>query len=91
MEESKKNYWVTYAQLLFLGYVGAHLFYLGRAKRGALYLCSLPFLFPAVYFWLKDLYLIYIGDLADGEGKKLPSYRTASRAGDFFLKGMQMK
>ena len=80
MEESKKSYWVTYILVLLFGYTGAHNFYLGKTKRGFLYLCSLVFILPAIYFWLKDAYLIFAGGLTDGEGGILPSYKAAVKA-----------
>lgn len=36
-----KNKWVAFVLCLFLGYLGAHKFYDGKAGMGILYLCTL--------------------------------------------------
>ena len=77
MEGSDKNYWITMLLTLYLGYTGAHQFYLGQWKRGLLYLFLLPFILPAIYFWLKDSYQVLAGGLIDGQEKILPSLKGA--------------
>jgi len=77
MESSDKNYWLTMVLTLYLGYTGAHRFYLGQWKRGLLYLVLLPFILPVIYFWLKDSYQVLAGGLIDGQQKMLPSLKGA--------------
>lgn len=51
----QKNKWVAFFLCLFLGYLGAHKFYEGKAGMGILYLCTLG-LFGIG--WIVDIFII---------------------------------
>lgn len=80
MELSKKNYWVTLGLVIFFGYSGLHLIYLGRRQQAAKYILFMFFVLPAIFFYFRDITHVLKGRLRDGEGKKLPSYITAYKA-----------
>ncbi|MEN6625872.1 MAG: TM2 domain-containing protein [Candidatus Sumerlaeia bacterium] len=63
-----KNKWVAAALALFLGFFGAHMFYLGRTKDGVLRLCTLG----GLGLWaLVDFIMILTGKMTDAGGSKL--------------------
>lgn len=74
-ETSTKNWYTTFLLcVVFVGIFGAHHFYLGRWKMGALYLWLWPiFLFT---LWPRDIYYLWTGKMKDAEGKKMHSYKS---------------
>lgn len=65
---SHKNKWVAFFLCLFLGYFGAHRFYVGKTGTGILWL------FTAGLFgigWLIDLVMIFLGGFRDANGYKV--------------------
>ena len=74
-ETSTKNWYTTFLLcVVFVGIFGAHHFYLGRWKMGALYLWLWPiFLFT---LWPRDIYYLWTGKMKDAEGKKMHSYNS---------------
>jgi hypothetical protein len=53
---------------LFLGWMGAHHYYLGRRSTGRLYMCTCGLLFVGV---IVDLVLILTGSIEDSYGRPL--------------------
>lgn len=63
-----KKKWVAFFLCLFLGWLGAHRFYVGKAGTGIIYL------FSGALFgigWLIDLILILVGGFRDRAGQPL--------------------
>ena len=64
----QKSKWVAFALCLFLGYFGAHRFYVGKTGTGFIYLFSAGIGFVGVAF---DLIAILIGSFRDKAGMPL--------------------
>ena len=65
---SDKSKWTAFWLCLFLGFFGAHYFYVGRFGRGAV--CMITFNF-IMFGWVHDLELILKGKFQDNVGEYL--------------------
>ena len=65
---SVKNRWVALLLCVFLGYLGAHRFYVGKIGTGLLYLFTGG---VAGIGWIIDGILILLGESTDKQGRKL--------------------
>lgn len=66
MHKKKKQYLATLALCFFLGFLGAHRFYVGKNKSGFLMLITLGGL---GVWYLIDLITIVFGKFRDRKGK----------------------
>ncbi len=65
---SDKSKWTAYFLCVFLGWLGAHYFYVGRTGKGILYICTFGgFLFG----WVHDMGVIRKGKFLDNVGMPL--------------------
>ena len=64
----QKSRWVAFFLCFFLGYIGAHRFYVGKVGTGLLYLFTGGFLCVGI---LIDLILILTGSFRDQSGSML--------------------
>lgn len=62
---SQKSKFITLLLAIFLGYFGAHYFYLGRYGKGVLYAFTVG-LFG--FGWFVDIYLVLRGKMTDSKG-----------------------
>ena len=53
---------------IFLGWMGAHYYYVGRIWKGVLYTCTLGFFFIG---WIIDIFVILLGKFRDNVGVPL--------------------
>ena len=65
---SDRSRWTAFWLCLFLGPLGAHLFYVGRVGRAVLYLFTFGFFGIG---WIFDLYKIFTGSFRDNVGVPL--------------------
>ena len=65
---SPKNKSTALLLCFFLGFYGGHLFYVGRWKKGLIYLCTGGLFLIG---WLIDLFTIGANNFTDADGKKL--------------------
>jgi hypothetical protein len=68
---SDKSRGVALALAFFLGWVGAHRFYVGKIGTGVLQLCTIGGL---GLWWLYDNILIAAGEFRDSDGRRLTSW-----------------
>jgi hypothetical protein len=68
---SDKSRGVALALAFFLGWVGAHRFYVGKIGTGVLQLCTFGGL---GVWWLIDLIMVGSGEFRDSEGRRLTSW-----------------
>lgn len=64
----RKNKWVTFFLCLFLGYLGAHRFYVGKVGTGIIWLFTGGLGFIG---WIIDLIVILLGGFRDKNGQPL--------------------
>ncbi len=64
-DKSKK---VALLLCIFLGYLGAHRYYVGKIGTGILYTCTMGFFLIG---WLSDLWKILMGTFRDNVGAPL--------------------
>ena len=64
MEKSPKSWWTTFLLCHFLGYWGAHRFYVGKTKTGILQL----FLDWFGIWWIIDWFKILFQKFEDNDG-----------------------
>lgn len=67
-ETNMKSKMVTLALCLFVGYLGAHRFYLGKIGSGVAQLLTCGGL---GIWWAVDLIMIALGKMTDSEGRAL--------------------
>lgn len=65
---ARKSKWTAFFLCLFLGFAGAHRFYVGKAGTGILYLLTVGLY---GFGWIIDLLLILIGGFRDKAGQPL--------------------
>lgn len=65
---SPKSKWTAFALCLFLGFFGAHYFYVRRPGMGCLYLFTMGLV---GYGWLFDIFRIAFGKFPDDQGRRL--------------------
>ena len=65
---SPKSRWVALFLCLFLGFFGAHQFYVGNKKMGVLYLFTVGLFMIG---WIVDIFRIHLGKFRDGSGRYL--------------------
>lgn len=63
-----KNKWVAFFLCLFLGYFGAHRFYVGKIGTGIIWLFTMGFFGIG---WILDLIFILLGGFRDKAGQSL--------------------
>lgn len=63
-----KNKWVAFFLCLFLGYFGAHRFYVGKIGTGIIWLFTMGFFGIG---WILDLIFILLGGFRDKAGQPL--------------------
>lgn len=64
----RKNKWVAFFLCLFLGYFGAHRFYVGKSGTGIIWLFTGGMF---CFGWIVDLLMILIGGFRDKAGQPL--------------------
>ncbi len=62
---SPKNRWLALVLCVCLGFFGVHYFYVGRWKKGTLYIFTLGFLYIG---WLIDILIVLFGYFKDSDG-----------------------
>ena len=65
---SARSRWVAFFLCLFLGYLGAHRFYVGKVGTGILYLLTAGL---GGFGWVLDLVFILCGTYKDQQGRRL--------------------
>ena len=65
MVASSKNKWVTLAPCVFLGFFGAHRFYVGKVGTGVLYIFTVGGL---GFGWIIDMVMICCNKFTDSTG-----------------------
>ena len=68
--------------VLFLGFLGAHKFYVGRKKAGFLHILASAFLI-GLLITLYDFFMIFSGRFVDSEGKTLKAIAIWSEEGTY--------
>ncbi|MDD2648786.1 MAG: TM2 domain-containing protein [Eubacteriales bacterium] len=68
VEASSKSKWVAFLLCLFLGYIGAHKFYVGKTGAGILYFFTVGIFGIG---WIIDLLVILSDGFTDKWGRKL--------------------
>lgn len=63
-----KSKWVAFFLCLFLGYFGAHRFYVGKIGTGIIWLFTFGFFGIG---WILDLIFIFVGLFKDKAGQRL--------------------
>lgn len=73
VQTSTKSKWIAFVLCLFLGWLGAHRFYVGKFGTGVLYTATRGFYGVGIVI---DLLLILSGRFTDGDGLPLRELRV---------------
>lgn len=73
VQTSTKSKWIAFLLCLFLGWLGAHRFYVGKFGTGVLYVATRGFYGVGIVI---DLLLILSGHFTDGDGLPLQELKV---------------